>query len=460
MLGFIKDKKAYMKLYEYREEVRKAEASLIEKEKILQTILQPLEIEFPFDTDATSLSQIDVDNAITKSNITTSFLKNKNQELIKSTETIRSYTQVQEVAYSNSVNIIKLVLPPKVIISKIQHLRILTISATELVHTRIFEDASRLSDIVTFDMALKKLIDVNTKNTQGLSSIDYATQYMFEYGIKALIERGSNSSGALLYVLHTDLPKAAKLLSTLTGKLVGYNEIFCKLQTDNIITHLDLSGVQLSPEGVVQLSFALTPNNHLILLNISNNNIGIVGAQALSKMLAVNHAIESIDISRGQIGFEGIKHIANALETNIIIKILKTSNNNLQEEGAIAISRLIEKNAFIINLDISSNNIMDIGAAYIVDRLSKNQTILRIGLEDNNITDDLAEDILETLQVNTSILIFKITANKFENSTALTIEEIIAQTTERNMQTLFTKDNIDDPYTIDLLAEMQQIEDF
>jgi len=192
-----------MKLYEYREEVRKAEASLIEKETILQTILPPLEIEFPFDTDATSLRQIDVDNAITKSNITTSFLKNKNQELIKSTETIHAYTQVQEVAYSNSINIIKLVLPPKVIISKIQHLRILTISATELVHTRIFEDASRLSDVVTFDMALKKLIDVNTKNTQGLSSIDYATQYMFEYGIKALIERGSNSSGAyyMFYIL-------------------------------------------------------------------------------------------------------------------------------------------------------------------------------------------------------------------------------------------------------------------
>ena len=35
-----------MKLYEYREEVRKAEASLIEKETILQTILPPWELKY------------------------------------------------------------------------------------------------------------------------------------------------------------------------------------------------------------------------------------------------------------------------------------------------------------------------------------------------------------------------------------------------------------------------------
>ena len=468
ILGIIADPSAGLSVGPSNDEIESllnesqaTESWCIQKTKILKETLTNLKIAVPNDSGETILCQDSVDKAIKHANFTNLSLEGYNQSLIKSTKSLRTDLAKQQKAYANSVEVVKSFAPPDVIFSQTLQLRALSVTAIELVHTKIFEETSKLKDVNSFDIAVKRIPDVNTKNNQGRSAIDYATEHMFAHGIKALITKGANSSGALLYSLHMYLPEAAKLLVTLTSQLVGYEEIFSKLSEDNLLSHLDLSSTQLTPDAVVCLSAALAANNYLTLLNIGNNNIGAIGAKALSKMLTVNCILANLDISNANIGYEGIKYIATALESNSVVKVLNVRSNNLQEEGAITLARLIEKNNCIIDLDLASNNIMDTGAAYVIDRLSKNSSILRINLNSNNITDALAEDITEVLKQNSSILVFEVDSNKFSQLALLEIEETKCKVTEANLQRLTANyDLVDESYNIELLADLQQVDDF
>jgi hypothetical protein len=431
-----------------------------DKARSLEQALLEFKLDMPCDSEQMKIAQDKVNKSIHNAESGTWSLEQYSKALCQSIDSLSAEIQLKKQLHSKSIEIAKSV-PPDV--REVQSLELMAsfVAADELIHTKFFIEVSKSANIKALDLAAKRIMKLDVKNSQGRSAIDYTVEYMFEHGTKSLLIRGADPANAFLYSLQIGLPEATRLLVSLVSKYGSYDKVFSQLGQDDSVVHLDLSSTGLNGIAAGCLASALVANNYLGSLNISSNNIGKGGGEFLGKMFAINHSLNKVDLSGCSLGYEGIKPIITALEHNNGVRILNISNNNIREEGGIAIARLIEKNANIVDLNLSSNNIMDLGAAYILDRLTKNHSMLRINLESNNITDELEEDITAGISQNDSVIVFKIGNNQFTIPVLSKIREAITAALENNVQPLLNSSEVlEDTFVLELLAEAEQFNDF
>lgn len=104
------------------------------------------------------------------------------------------------------------------------------------------------------------------------------------------------------------------------------------LAFDNVLTHLDFSGV--------------------------TKPMGDLAAHALAAMLNQNRTIESLNLSYQNLGPEGITMICKALEKSKSLVSLRLRGNNAGPEGASPIARLIKRNLCRLRyVDVSNNGL-------------------------------------------------------------------------------------------------------
>ena len=261
--------------------------------------------------------------------------------------------------------------------------------------------------------------------------------------------------------MNLGLVEASKLLTVITGKLVGHKEIFSNLHSDKKILALDLADTSLSKDSLFYLSEALIDNSFLALLNLSKNSIDALGVMPLANMLGINHHIIELDLSNNKLGYQGIMILVGALEANTGIRKLNISVNNIGIEGGAIVSTLITSSK-ILDLNVSFNNIEDMGAAHILSKINKDSVIQQINLANNGITDALADDFEEILNDSlSSIITLDLTDNNLSGDKLRSIEQIMFSRAEHKIQDLLTDSNHSGfDYSLELLAEVQELNDF
>ena len=169
------------------------------------------------------------------------------------------------------------------------------------------------------------------------------------------------------------------------------NKEVVNIQT-SALHNLDMSGNDISSEGIITLSKFLRNNNKLLMLNISwkdgrfpivldrtikfcNMPSKFLGNTGTILTLAFFHTIKKLDISYNNISKDGALAISDYLKTEKVLKELNISNNKLSNHGIIKIAEAIQINTTLKLLNISHNGI---------SRCKKVETALSDSLRHNN----------------------------------------------------------------------------
>jgi hypothetical protein len=441
-------------------EVHQLQSYSYSKTQLFEDNFSALNLKTPDTLADVSFCKSGVEQHINLSDQKAKSLIKQNQNLTQAIDKISKESDWQHSMHLKSASVIKTFKAPDMKMAEDIHIRALNIPPAELVHTRIYEDVCRLHDVTNFDIILRKTPDVNA-SSQGRAPVDYATLHRFDHGITSLIKAGANSADAFIYSLNLGLVESYKLLTFITGKLVGHQEIFSNLQSDKKILALDLADTSLSKDSLLYLSEALTDNSFLALLNLSKNNIDTLGVVPLAKMLGINQHIIELDLSNNKLGYQGIIILVGALEANTGTKNLNISVNNIGIEGGAIVSTLITSSK-ILDLNVSSNNIEDMGAAHMLSKINRDSAIRQINLANNGITDALAEDLEEILNDKlSSIITLDLTNNNLSSDKLRSIEQIMFSSAEHKIQDLLTDSNHSGyDHSLELLAEVQELNDF
>jgi ankyrin repeat protein len=192
-----------------------------------------------------------------------------------------------------------------------------------------------------------------------------------------------------------DLAKVLKTLSTFTfdveatqwkvSKVLTKNTKFsdedityCALALDgnDIITHLDLSGIKLSKTGFANLCPYLNGAPNLTHLILSENSIGDEGLAAFTKVLGTNKSLRVLDFSNNNISDRGIEEFANALSYNHVVKEVILDNNHISDDGAITLAEILKQHESISLLSLNDNQISNSGAYHLALMLESPQNKL------------------------------------------------------------------------------------
>lgn len=284
-------------------------------------------------------------------------------------------------------------------------LRAKSMPPTEFVNSSFFTDVSRAKNDIVFDIALKRMTDVNAQNIKGLRPITFVSKEMYEHGIKELLARDAITQDTLLYLLDNGLDKEVKLLIKLVGPH-GYHEIFTGLETSNI-THISFSEMGLKPEGLSEFARALEANNSVLYVDISENELGGDGAYAFGELFKKNSVIKEVKMESADIHSGGvccIQPIADGLAENSSLEKIDFARNQIPYYGGIAIARSLHINKSLQILDLSDNQIGDEGTAYILQDIISNLVLVEINLSRNKITDKIIKPIKDWIINNYSII--------------------------------------------------------
>jgi Ran GTPase-activating protein (RanGAP) involved in mRNA processing and transport len=115
------------------------------------------------------------------------------------------------------------------------------------------------------------------------------------------------------------------------------DEVLRDLQSNTILTVLDLCGKGIGAEGARTLAGALKGNTTLITLKLCYSGIGAEGARALADALKGNTTLNGLTLWQNSIGTEGAKALAEALQGNAMLVTLDLGSNNIGAEGARAL---------------------------------------------------------------------------------------------------------------------------
>ena len=211
--------------------------------------------------------------------------------------------------------------------------------------------------------------------------------------------------------------RGAKALSTIMKKslIVKFSLQLCKIEDSGLqalspillkttLTHLDLSGNDLTLKGTTLLQSILKDSPFLYHMNISGNQLNHESALLLCEGLQFNRSLRELDLSQNELGPQGMAIFAGALKALPFLEKLYLGGNNLGDKGAESISLVIEYNTVLSVLDIQSNQIDSVGASYLARALKKNMTLQSLNVGFNPLGDKgsflFAESIKDHPKIN------------------------------------------------------------
>ena len=98
-----------------------------------------------------------------------------------------------------------------------------------------------------------------------------------------------------------------------------FRSIANALETNSVVTGLDLGNNKILDEGCRAFSRTLSLNRVLAELHLGWNSIGVDGAQALVEGLSQNTALTTLDLGWNALGVEGGKAVARHLAENMVL---------------------------------------------------------------------------------------------------------------------------------------------
>uniref|UniRef100_A0A383V522 Uncharacterized protein n=1 Tax=Tetradesmus obliquus TaxID=3088 RepID=A0A383V522_TETOB len=126
------------------------------------------------------------------------------------------------------------------------------------------------------------------------------------------------------------------------------------------ITRLELVGVGLYDQAVVDLVDALIVNSSVVLLDLSHNAVEDIGARALARLLRERSCGSSkmrvMCLQHNQIGDDGAIALASSLSGNAQLRRLWLQHNTIGPPGALALATAMQHNTSCTSLKLLQGN--------------------------------------------------------------------------------------------------------
>ncbi|MDF3054681.1 MAG: hypothetical protein K0Q74_588 [Gammaproteobacteria bacterium] len=177
------------------------------------------------------------------------------------------------------------------------------------------------------------------------------------------------------------------------------------------LTEVDLTGLEIGPEGAAALSHVLG-RTCIRILRLDCTNCGDEGAIQMARVLAENNS-ELVTLSMGgnRIGPQGAFALAKALNVNKGLRTLSLLGNSLGDEGAMQIARLLSDNVSDLDtLALGGNGVGPKGAAALAEALAVNQSLQILSLAHNPLEIEGVRVIADALCKNESLLVFHLSS--------------------------------------------------
>ncbi|KAG2893355.1 hypothetical protein PC117_g23794 [Phytophthora cactorum] len=206
------------------------------------------------------------------------------------------------------------------------------------------------------------------------------------------------------------LKKLEKLdLSDNTFKAQGGEAIAAAVKNMPNLVEVNLRDAAIEDDGLVAIAGALREGGAakaLTTLDVSGNDLTAEGMLALGQMLRESAVLRVLQVEENEIGSKGAKIIAKALKVGSpALEKVVANVNEIGASGALALVKaVVDKKAFV-KLDIDGNQISADGVASIESLLeSKNKGDALGSLEDNDEDEEEEEeDDDEEQEENTSV---------------------------------------------------------
>jgi Ran GTPase-activating protein (RanGAP) involved in mRNA processing and transport len=243
------------------------------------------------------------------------------------------------------------------------------------------------------------------------------------------------------------------------------------LESNSILTSLNLRGNRISSTGVCSLFDALSVQNRvtdlnishnciggfakgqwkeefvwdpaigkiaeslqvglsLLKLNLSGNDIGVEGVRCFMKAKAFgdNCRLQELGLGCNKIGgggtHDGIELLAEALQNNISLHTLDLSGNSIGIEGGQSIGSILA-NTRLTKIDLSKNTLGDEGTSEIAHALSTNQNLQTISLRHNLMCDGGVAALAEALKINSTLTELDLAGNNIQDRGADAIAQVV-----------------------------------
>uniref|UniRef100_A0A3P8RSR8 Leucine rich repeat containing 74A n=1 Tax=Amphiprion percula TaxID=161767 RepID=A0A3P8RSR8_AMPPE len=236
----------------------------------------------------------------------------------------------------------------------------------------------------------------------------------------------------------------------------GVKALAIALQSDTVITHLELEDNSLRAEGIRSLMEMLHQNTTIQSLNLSNNQLGYKGAEIISKFLSNNCFIKYIKLSGTSFQFFHLSIFFNVpLSGNCMVKELDLSHNKFCKRGGEHLGHMLETNVGIEKLNLSwslhsvvdlcaglelnwtlkrlylkHNNFGHIQAKSLGKAVKLNSTLVLLDLSDNMIDDEAVTPLCQGLASNNTLIVIKLSYNPMTNPGAMTLLKTVVNNSE------------------------------
>ena len=193
------------------------------------------------------------------------------------------------------------------------------------------------------------------------------------------------------------------------------------------LTHLDLSRIWVSGEGIEALSEGLRRNCSLTHLKLRECGICDAEAQTLANGLVTNCTLTHLDLMKNAIGSCGAEALADVLHCNCTLVYLDLRDNHFGDSVAEAFAHVLQSNCALVHLNfkkcyeclfknqciqhsvdnLSNDGQVEMigpsGASALARALRLNCSLTYLNLELNWIEDSGAEALGEALQTNCTL---------------------------------------------------------
>ena len=215
----------------------------------------------------------------------------------------------------------------------------------------------------------------------------------------------------------------SKILIDKSSHIVNLMMFTKAIQINTNIQKLDMSGNNISDDGVAIISDTLMINESLKVVVLGKNNITQQGAKSISEAIQVTKTLQILDLSYNKISDDGTAAISDRLKINQSLQELNLSENKISDDGAAAISDSLKINVSLQELNLSKNKISDDGAAAISDSLKINASLQELNLQLNNITKKGAQRIAEAIKVTKTLQKLDLNDNHISDDGAAAISD-------------------------------------
>jgi hypothetical protein len=172
-------------------------------------------------------------------------------------------------------------------------------------------------------------------------------------------EAGDVSMATLAGALGTNYTLRSIDLSMSNIGHVGVRALAKGLKSNATLTHLDLGMNKLGDRGVMELSSALMDSQSMLTsLDLRCNRISPTGGETLSNILKQNVSLTSIDLQGNKLKTRGAIKFSECLSCNDTLAIVKLQLNCISSEGITALTRGLRRNPLgVVRMDLEGNGI-------------------------------------------------------------------------------------------------------